>query len=538
VFFWYVEYWFNALFCEKLIGLIKSPTDPAGQASYDLDPNDPLSRKTRAEHIRRIIQVHGGGRLAAIARLKQGGKELFQAYEKKELFERIAEQAALSSIQATSNLAKSPEVRALPGEINRRIRSYFSTLNIYLLLLAVFWPLQLMKLPQQPEEVASSIGQQETGVSLEKLIWQVPPRKRVILLAASGGGTRAALYTQSVLRGLHSMGALQDVVLVSGVSGGGVALAYFVARRDTLLADEKGYVWNRFACDMSYPFIWDVLEGAGEWRITTGFRLGQLLAESIGRVFYSDYPDCLRGMAPEEKGLRPVRCTFGEVDYPAVILNTALAGHLDCSECSQQSDFPQAASRHRDQAKGTNAGGRLIFTNLRDASPFPKIGAELHLPYVVIQDPKVRLNVAAALNANFPPVFSNAAVDLDNTSRYWVTDGGATDNRGLISLLLALKGALQKFDERRAAVPCRKSVSSWQRRRADPPVTLRIAESARVLALLKKSPTDSFMSCVRPSPPCTAVEAAQSSTGSCRCLSSCALAAVLGPTGCCRGPSR
>jgi len=34
-----------------------------------------------------------------------------------------------------------------------------------------------------------------------------------------------------------------------------------------------------------------------------------------------------------------------------------------------------------------------------------------------------------ALNANFPPVFSNAPVDVDQRTRYWVTDGGAADNR-------------------------------------------------------------------------------------------------------------
>lgn len=446
VFFWYLEYWFNALFCEKLIDLIKSPDDPRGLASYDLDPHDPISRRTKARPIGRKIQVHGGGRLVAIARMKDDGEELFQTYEKKELFERIVEQAALSSHQPTRELAASREVRALPGEISRRVRSYFSSLNIYLLVLGLLLPLQLMRLPQQPEAVAAAVAPQFTGVSLEELIWQRPARKRVILLAASGGGTRAALYTHSVLRGLHSLGALQDVVLVSGVSGGGVALAYFAAHRDALLADDKGDVWNRFACDMSYPFIRDVLEGAGEWRIAAGVRLGQLLAESIGRVFHPHCPACPRGMVAADETLPPGRRTFGEVDYPAVILNAALAGHLDCEECSRHPDFPQAADRYRDQTRGTSAGGRLIFTNLRDASPFPEIDAEQRLPYVVIQDPEVPLHVAAALNANFPPVFSNAAVDFAERHRYWVTDGGATDNRGLISLLLALQGALQKFD--------------------------------------------------------------------------------------------
>jgi len=61
------------------------------------------------------------------------------------------------------------------------------------------------------------------------------------------------------------------------------------------------------------------------------------------------------------------------------------------------------------------------------------------------------LATAAALSANFPPVFSNAAVDVtstingaESTTRYWVTDGGASENRGIISLLYALRFALEQ----------------------------------------------------------------------------------------------
>jgi len=60
------------------------------------------------------------------------------------------------------------------------------------------------------------------------------------------------------------------------------------------------------------------------------------------------------------------------------------------------------------------------------------------------------VTAAAALNANFPPVFANGAVDIvsnnskDVLERYWVTDGGATDNRGIISLLYALQSALDE----------------------------------------------------------------------------------------------
>jgi hypothetical protein len=54
------------------------------------------------------------------------------------------------------------------------------------------------------------------------------------------------------------------------------------------------------------------------------------------------------------------------------------------------------------------SGGRFIFTNLRDTDAFPKRRSpipDVRLPYEIVQGPKVSLAKAAALNANFPPVF-------------------------------------------------------------------------------------------------------------------------------------
>jgi hypothetical protein len=70
---------------------------------------------------------------------------------------------------------------------------------------------------------------------------------------------------------------------------------------------------------------------------------------------------------------------------------------------------------------------------------------------VIVRSRGLRLEEAAALNANFPPVFSNAAIDVDDKTRYWVTDGGAVDNRGLEMLLYAMRLALDEW--RRSGLP-------------------------------------------------------------------------------------
>src|SRR5205085_3412511 len=87
-----------------------------------------------------------------------------------------------------------------------------------------------------------------------------PPR-RAILVAASGGGTRAALYATAVLQGLDQAKALDDVVLLSGVSGGSAAIADYLLHRNQFAGDFQGALWTKRAEAMSAPFIDDVLRG-------------------------------------------------------------------------------------------------------------------------------------------------------------------------------------------------------------------------------------------------------------------------------------
>ncbi len=280
--------------------------------------------------------------------------------------------------------------------------------------------------------------------------------QRVFIVAASGGGTRAALFTATVLEGLNKLGVAKDIVLLSGVSGGGVAEAYFYTHRNALLAavSPENTEWPRFKDRMTDPFIGDVLEGAAEWRLLGRAPLGQLLVESFERRLFS-------------VGGR--QATMGESNQLALILNTTIAAHPQ-----EDSDLLRglfAAPEDQDMSCNARhmpyalmAGGRLIFTNLADPGAFPPSGAlppadtklhipDVRLPYVVVQDRDVPVASAAALNANFPPVFTNARVDVTSETKdakcpersYYVTDGGANENLGLVSALYALRAALKQL---------------------------------------------------------------------------------------------
>src|SRR6202008_562821 len=102
------------------------------------------------------------------------------------------------------------------------------------------------------------------------------------------GEPRAALYTASVLNGLHRLGVDRDIVLLSGVSGGGAALAFFAGNHDALTGPHAGQAtkdcpdgqWGCFNTSVTKPFIEDVLNGATEWRLFRRTALSQLLVES------------------------------------------------------------------------------------------------------------------------------------------------------------------------------------------------------------------------------------------------------------------
>ena len=271
---------------------------------------------------------------------------------------------------------------------------------------------------QQPSAEATTTN--PVNVSLARLMKEHAADRPIILFAASGGGTRAAVFTAAVLEGLSQQAAPTDVLLGSGVSGGGAALAYFAARRNAL-------DWDQYFEAMKKPFIRDVLERASEWRIVAGYRLGKLLAESFERRWR----------------LPPDRDKIGQIKDMGIILNTTIAGHYT-DTASGPTALAERATASGAAHRTNLAGGRLVMTNLEIGNMFEgaNMGYEPETLPVVIDDGGMRLETAAALNANFPPVFSNAPVDVDGKRRYWVTDGGAADNRGAEMLLYALRHAL------------------------------------------------------------------------------------------------
>ncbi|MBI5606628.1 MAG: hypothetical protein HY879_25125, partial [Deltaproteobacteria bacterium] len=205
---------------------------------------------------------------------------------------------------------------------------------------------------------------------------------------------------------------------------------YFAIHWPSLIPNDKG-AWDQMSETLSAPFIEDVLAGAAEWRIVSRYRLGQLLTESFQRRFFK----------AGGTGHTELRTTLGDIKELGLIFNTALCGSPSLSGSSSSKE------------SADKAGGRMVLTNLwSDFDHKPKEGNfwKLDLPFEIVRDPCVSLFAAASLSANFPPVFSNAAVALDG-KRFWVTDGGAVENRGLVSILLVLAEELENIQSKTVA---------------------------------------------------------------------------------------
>jgi hypothetical protein len=208
---------------------------------------------------------------------------------------------------------------------------------------------------------------------------------------------------------------------------------------------------------MGASYIDEVMAGVTERRIAGPEQNGILLAESFKRHFQDP-----AAKAPDSGS----DFTVSEVTAFALAFNTTITGH----PCHESRNLCRlfGGDRQADGLYKNHAGGRLVITNL-PADYFPRMGPEYakdaFLKYVVLNNKyaayfdeveyeSVPLFAAAAMSANFLPVFSDAGIEVHGprpgnaaVNQFWVTDGGALDNRGVLTLLFALDRAVHRIND-------------------------------------------------------------------------------------------
>ncbi|MCE3605193.1 patatin-like phospholipase family protein [Massilia sp. P8910] len=221
----------------------------------------------------------------------------------------------------------------------------------------------------------------------------IRPDKPFVGVAISGGGSRAAVFSWSVLERLSALGILQHVDAISSVSGGSLSAATLVLNADHLgHADDWEAMRRALGQDLLTPWL-AKLASPINWRsmATTDLERTHLMAQVFDeRLFHG--------------------ATFAQLDTgasrPALLLNATLAS-------------------------GKNAGDPFVFT----PASFAHIGSRLDT-YPVSH--------AVMASAAFPGVFGNITLKVFNdhdqkgdpvTTYTRIFDGGVADNLGLYTLL-------------------------------------------------------------------------------------------------------
>jgi len=244
------------------------------------------------------------------------------------------------------------------------------------------------------------------------------PGSAVVIVAASGGGIKAAAWTARVLTGLeesnpHRFG--DSVRLISAVSGGSVGAMYFVSEYD---ANGAGLPTN--ASDLEKAVA--RAEASSLDDIAWG-----LVYPDFLRVFVPVFKHLDRGRALEAALTRELPNRRHHLSSP---LGDWREGVLEGWRPAVVFNATVVESGQRFLLGTTDLAPARGRTSLRDAQ-FPQFAGR-----------DISLVTAARLSATFPYVSPAARPDIPGTQIHAV-DGGYTDNYGMATLLAWLDEALR-----------------------------------------------------------------------------------------------
>ncbi|WP_246682474.1 patatin-like phospholipase family protein [Mesorhizobium sp. B3-2-1] len=474
---WYYAFWCDQFAARRVIRLLGGSVavGPPFEVRYNYVGKQHLSP---IKSDGRLIALHGAGRLKIQGEYEEGYEAQGAALQFQTPSELLATfRQQIEQMPETKNVFPDP----LPSVRDfQRSALVFPVITSALAFILITGPslLSFLYAVQPPElEIHRTTARNLDPASLlasetaqTGACPPLGPSDARIAVAASGGGTRAAIYTASVLHGLAQEGKICNVVLVSGVSGGSAALAYFALHERELRrpGDPDNDAWGHFSKVMADPFIEDVLERAGDLRTTFGRRSWQ-------PAVCGEYPQ----KDEEVHGWMPARTRLGSIlaesfvcnmgtgvmgsPYFGLMLNASLLGSFEAMpSCDDKnlslSELVSSCPKLRD---GGVAGGRLVLTNLKAPTHGAAANEPAAMQIIPIDDVNLSIARAAALSSNFPPVFSDAAIDVlpdekdSGRQRYWVTDGGAVENRGAMTLYLFVRDALKSLDRSVHLAPLR-----------------------------------------------------------------------------------
>jgi predicted acylesterase/phospholipase RssA len=242
----------------------------------------------------------------------------------------------------------------------------------------------------------------------------------------------------------HSL--LEDVSMISSVSGGSMATSYFAAvkpRKDVSMLTASGELsteYQTFFAQYKKTMNQDY-EGPLFWRNITRLRwfnpawTARSLNEHLNKQFLNDVT------------FKDVRERELSGDIPRLLINTTL---YNDGRRFVITTLPHEQTQY-DLLKDVSRSGRSVGAGVRSKESVELMKVKwASLQSVTPQVLKldlcpIRLGAAVAASMSFPPVIGPITFKVEGEDRYWhVGDGGLSDNMGLESLATVALSALQQ----------------------------------------------------------------------------------------------
>jgi predicted acylesterase/phospholipase RssA len=281
------------------------------------------------------------------------------------------------------------------------------------------------------------------------------PSDTLIGVAISGGGSRAALFGAAGLEALaklqvgpsaHSL--LEDVSVISSVSGGSMATSYFAAvkpRKDVPMLTASGELSAEYQTffaqykdtmnqDYEKPLLWHNLL---RLRWFNPAWTAKSLAEHLNSQFLHDMT--FQNVRERESG--------GQI--PRLLINTTLYNDgrrfVFTTLPHEQTQYDLLKDVNRSAGAGHLSKESVELMNVKWASLQSVTPQALNLDLCPIP-----LGGAVAASMSFPPVVGPITFKVEGEDKYWhAGDGGLSDNMGLESLAMVALHALQQKSARR-----------------------------------------------------------------------------------------
>ena len=285
----------------------------------------------------------------------------------------------------------------------------------------------------------------------------VSERDLLLGVALSGGGSRAALYSEAGLEALAQIrladgtSLLNRIDNLSTVSGGSLSGTYYVLKKpgksvpvlssDGALSPEYRAFFDQYRAELAQDFETSLI-----WRQLLSFRWinSALAAKTLSEIL----KDKLYGDAK----LQDLSARAKAGDTPDIIINTTLYNN---GRRLALTSLPAEAFEYdffADLDRSLQQRGQPI-----EEAPFIRERWKLLRPMVPIEihiDPcPAGLAGAATASASFAPLIGPSTFRIGNKEAYWhVGDGGLYENSGIESLLFLYLKQLQVKKAKRALV--------------------------------------------------------------------------------------